>query len=182
MERIDWSKAPHWADRVVRSPRHRQLFWASEIERKSFKSGHQGVNNLHIRDNWEVVERRPDAPKYCESVMRQMPGVTIEQRIASLRALEKQVEETRAELTRDLEALGLTWMVRDEPEQTTITDWRDLRVGDVVEYVSGTIGEMEGKQGAVHKIDEHDPVNRLQVKFNDDQCFWCSEWRFIRRP
>lgn len=121
MSKIDWSKAPEWADRVVRSPRQRQLFWASEIERKSFKSGRQGVNNLHVRDNWEVVERRPAhfptwPPKTFMCRCAAAPvSRTIEQRIASLRALEKRVEETRAELTRDLEALGLTWMVRDEP-------------------------------------------------------------------
>ena len=71
-----------------------------------------------------------------------------------------------------------------EPEQPVITDWRDLRVGDVVEYVNGTVGTREGKQGEICEIDESDHHNRVRVMFNknEDERFWCSKWRFIRRP
>ena len=58
-------------------------------------------------------------PKFCESVMRQMPGTTIEQRIAELRDMERNLAEFRARLTDDLHALGITWLdgavVEDEP-------------------------------------------------------------------
>ena len=69
-----------------------------------------------------------------------------------------------------------------EPEQPVITDWRDLRVGDVVEYVRGTIRRHEGKQGYVCEIDESDNRNRVRVMFGEDDRSWCSKWRFVRRP
>ena len=69
-----------------------------------------------------------------------------------------------------------------EPVQPVITDWRDLRVGDVVEYVRGTIRRHDGKQGYVCEIDESDNRNRVRVMFGEDDRSWCSKWRFIRRP
>lgn len=185
MDKIDWSNAPYWADRVVRSPRKHQLFWANDTVRLSFESNLQGVNDLHVLNNWKVVERRAaTAPvQYCESVMRQMPGVTIEQRIASLRALEKRVEETRAELTRDLESLGLTWMVQGEP---TITDRRDLRVGDVI-WIGPSECSASTPTGVyeIKNTDHRDADQPVRVEW-DGHVGWPDltnrEWRFIRRP
>ena len=60
----------------------------------------------------------------------------IEERIAALRAMEKQIAEIRQELTKDLEDIGLTWLTgeaalqdhepKPEHETLNITDWRDL--------------------------------------------------------
>ena len=114
MSEIDWSKAPHWADRVIEGGASNLLYWASDNTLQPVKGGSSFVTSTHIRNGLPVVERRPGlAPDVvnCRCVAAPTP-LTIEQRIASLRALEKQVEETRAELTRDLETLGLTWVVR----------------------------------------------------------------------
>lgn len=203
MEQIDWSKAPHWADRVVLSPRYRHLFWADDNSRQYFVIGQRRQDNLHVRDNWEVVERRPAhftarPPEtfMCRCVAAPVSR-TIEQRIASLRALEKQVEETRAELTRDLESLGLTWMVQDEPEQPTITNWRDLRVGDVIiiDYVNGDhIGEdrklaLEGRESFIVSDCDSYPICVTNDYYPKGRSLnmECAvkngcRWRFIRRP
>ena len=184
MERIDWSKAPHWADRVVRSPRKRQLFWADDNQRNRFEDGYHGACNMHIRENWELVERRPEfAPKAFNPHHTHSIPSTIEQRIASLHALEKQVEETRAELTRDLEALGLTWTVRDEP---SITDWRDLRVGDVI-WVGSSSDESDAPCGeyCIVELDFEDSNQPVRVDWSGRES-WpelaSRGWRFIRRP
>ncbi|MGL5526535.1 MAG: hypothetical protein ACRDCY_22660 [Aeromonas veronii] len=64
-----------------------------------------------------------------------------------------------------------------------ITDWRDLRVGDVVEVremavVDGFIGCV----GLVKRINinaEHGP---LLVKFDNGEEWWVKKWKFICRP
>ena len=176
MDKIDWSEAPEWADRVVRSPGSGRLYWANYTSRQMVFDDHTVTGNLHIIDNWEVVHRRPGAEP-----------ITIEQRIASLRALEKRVEETRAELTRDLEVLGLTRMVRDDPEQPTITDWRDLRVGDVVEItsvhkrtLSDGYGEFIGTDAIVASVGAPEFQDLVVVALNST--LHIDGFRFIRRP
>ena len=140
-------------------------------------------------------------PQYCTSVMRQMPSETIESLLAEIKAK----REEHGELVAKVDALVLEITsieqqvdsklkeygfslypvaTSSETEQPVITDWRDLRVGDVVEYVNGTVGTREGKQGEICEIDESDHHNRVRVMFNknEDERFWCSKWRFIRRP
>lgn len=254
MSEIDWSNAPEWADRVVRSPRKLKMFWANDDERQTLDGSRYGVNTQHVRDNWEVVSRRPtadtgidwnEAPHWADRVVkgpmtafycwandeqrvvidfeskyaiqdnqihmlsswevverrpisntvrvnaRIAPVETwypIEQRLASLRALEKQVEETRAELTRDLEAFGLTWMVRGDPidieTPPDITNWRDLRVGDVIGF--------DGVDGEWDILNLEDEYDEAPIKVSDDINAECTvegwvnilshPWRFIRRP
>ena len=184
MGKIDWSKAPHWADRVVRSPRKLKMFWANDDERQTLDGSRYGVNTQHVRDNWEVVSRRPvfvpgkPLVTFSWSCNAEPAPITIEQRIASLRALEKRIEETRAELTRDLESLGLTWMVRGEP---TITVWRDLRVGDVIAF-DGVEGEcvvvsfpnLENRPISARKLNADCHLIRPDINV--------QPFRFIRRP
>lgn len=188
---IDWNKAPHWADRVVRLPGMRHLYWADDTQRQSVEHGRYRKDNDNVKARWEVVERRflddPHLPPKTFNCKCVVGYRTIDQRIASLRALEKQVEETRAELTRDLEALGLTWMVRDEPEQPTITDWRDLRVGDVVECVGNWEGEnTNGKQFSVTKLEPIHSLSTMPIQITIDGVTcpetWGGTFRFIRRP
>lgn len=199
MSEIDWSKAPEWADRVIEGGASNLMYWASDNTLQPVKGCASFVTDTHIRNGLPVVERRP-VPKTIDIraafatakplVMLNHPcnaepvPITIEQRIASLRALEKQVEETRAELTRDLEALGLTWMVRDDPEQPTITDWRDLWVGDVIGF--------DGVDGEWDILNLEDEYDEAPIKVSDDINAECTvegwvnilshPWRFIRRP
>jgi hypothetical protein len=186
MEQIDWSRAPDWADRVVKSPIRLKLFWANNNERRALDDSRFGVDGQHVRDNWEVVERRPitNIVRVDVNIKPTKTWHPIEQRIASLRALEKQVEETRAELTRDLEALGLTWMVQDEP---IITDWRDLRVGDVVEItsvhkrtLSDGYGEFIGTEATIVSVGAPELQDLVVTSLNST--LHIDGFRFIRRP
>ena len=187
MSEIDWSKAPHWADRVVKTGVSDLWYWANNQQREMVKN-HKLLyaDDTHIRDNWEVVARRPisNTVRVNARIAPVETWYPIEQRIASLRALEKQVEETRAELTRYLETLGLTW---GEPEQPTITDWRDLRVGDVIECVGDWEGEKtNGKQFSVTKLEPFHSVHSMPIQIMIDgiECpeTWGGKFRFIRRP
>ena len=180
MSEIDWSKAPHWADRVVKGPMTTFYYWANDEQRVVLDCKSDAPiqhNKVHIEINWEVVSRRPMIDRQ-NSTPR-----TIEQRIASLRALEKRVEETRAELTRDLEALGLTWTVRGEP---TITDWRDLRVGDVV-WIGKSTGTSKAPSGeySIIELNFNDETQPVAIDWSGRKAwpdFTDREWLFIRRP
>ena len=64
-----------------------------------------------------------------------------------------------------------------------ITDWRDLRVGDVIEAANG--GWMQHNIGAsavVDGIDDSDPSLPIRALFNNEAADWGREFKFIRRP
>ena len=89
------------------------------------------------------------------------------------------------------EAIGLLVSpitAKQEPE-LTITDWRDLQVGDEVECLQININgddyadERIGTIGLVSATEQPGSSGQtVKLKFNDDEYFWISEWRFIRRP
>lgn len=89
------------------------------------------------------------------------------------------------------EALGLLVSpiaAKHEPE-LVITDWRDLRIGDEVECLQINIigddyaDERIGTIGLVSATEEPGRSGQaVKLKFNDDEYFWVSGWRFIRRP
>lgn len=93
-----------------------------------------------------------------------------------------------AELVAAGKALGLVLRVAEPEPELVITDWRDLRVGDVVE-VTGSDNpgwvRLKGVESLVMRIGPYEN----DVSFcprNDDDGDWVmsdnTEWRFIRRP
>lgn len=73
-----------------------------------------------------------------------------------------------------------------EPE-LVITDWRELRVGDIIEYVDGDIKDKIGMTGPVVELAlsaEDGMFVRLKCDNgpNKGRLGWPREWRFIRRP
>lgn len=71
-----------------------------------------------------------------------------------------------------------------EPE-LVITNWRDLKVGDEVEYAQGGIRHLLGRVGVVTGFDPFDSEQNVMLSFD---CYtsrdtgWPRKWRFIRRP
>jgi hypothetical protein len=69
-----------------------------------------------------------------------------------------------------------------EPE-LVITDWRELKIGDEVKYISGTTDECNGMVGIICKIDGRSDCARYRIKVSFDRISrWCDKWEFIRRP
>ena len=101
-------------------------------------------------------------------------------------AAKAEADAKLAELVAAGKALGLSLSVTTiEPEpELVITDWRDLQVGDEVEYVSGTLGGFSGEPGVVSSIDRSPDcgIYRIRVALQNGRSLWCNEWRFIRRP
>lgn len=89
-------------------------------------------------------------------------------------------------------ALGLVLSVAAPEPELVITDWRDLQVGDEIEYLGGTSGHWVGRQGTVALICHDD--DEYPILFQDgpeeESCDprdwmstrWCDSFRFIRRP
>lgn len=146
-------------------------------------------------------------PEFCEAVMRSIPEPnnkpTIEQLAAEFRnakdyADRKQqeadvakadAEAKLAELIAAGKALGLVLSVADavsvEPEpELVITDWRDLLVGDIIEYVDGRNENRVGMVGRVDRFDLYNADTDRHVRMVSDggQVGWPTKWRFIRRP
>ena len=146
-------------------------------------------------------------PEFCESVMRTIPEPeakpTIEQLAADYRnakdyAERKQQEADDARYDADAklkalelagEALGLLVSpitAKQDPE-LVITDWRDLQLNDIIEYVDGSIKDKIWMTGPVVEFDQ-DATDGMMVRMKCDngprkgRFGWPMKWRFIRRP
>lgn len=71
--------------------------------------------------------------------------------------------------------------------ELVITDWRDLQVGDIIEYVDGDIKEKNGMTGPVIEF-APEATDGMHVRLrcdngqNEGRFGWPRKWRFIRRP
>ena len=153
----------------------------------------------------------PDAkPRFCESVMRSIPEPeakpTIEQLAAYYRnkldyANRKQDEADKANMESDaalsqLEdaiakiGFAITPLAATEKEpELVITDWRDLRVGDVIELTGSKNPcwkEHFRSEMTVREVYQDQGDNDDQVDLIGESGCWHlggnTTWRFIRRP
>lgn len=70
---------------------------------------------------------------------------------------------------------------KKEPD-LLITDWRDLKIGDVVEVPESSSFSLSGCCGAVVLLAQCDDANQpIKVDFGELE-IWVKDWRFIRRP
>jgi len=152
--------------------------------------------------------------EFCESVTRAIPEPdeqvwtnppTIEQLAADYRnakdyADRKQQEADDAKAAADAalvelelagEALGLLIGIAkpDREPELVITDWRDLKVGDVVEITGSSNNcwkDHSGQEMTVKNVYPDDGDNDDQVYFIGESGSWSlggnTTWRFIRRP
>jgi len=161
------------------------------------------------RDNWgdaNIISYRlhkPEVkPEFCESVMRSIPEPeekpTIEQLAQDYRnakdyALRLQKEageaavkaesfavEIRKKILELQELIGIS-KPESEPE-LVIADWRDLRVGDVVECVRANCSpdKFNGMTGEVIAIDYSCDGQPVKVLLGGHE-IWCYEVKFISR-
>ena len=149
-------------------------------------------------------------PEFCESVMRSIPEPiakpTIEQLAADYRnkldyANRKQDEADKANMESDaalaqLEdaiaeiGFAITPLAATEKEpELSITNWRDLRVGDVIE-LTGSLNpcwkEHAGIEMTVKEVHHDQGAGDDQVDLLGESGCWSlggnTMWRFIRRP
>lgn len=151
---------------------------------------------------------KPDVkPEFCESVTRSIPEPeskpTIEQLAADYRnqlefANRKQAEADDAKADADAalarleragDALGLLIGIAKPEPKLVITDWRKLRVGDVVEITGSDNGcweEHSGMEMTVENVYPDDGDDDVQVDLLGESGAWSlggnTTWRFIRRP
>lgn len=81
-------------------------------------------------------------------------------------------------------ALGLVLSVEAPEPELVITDWRDLRVGDVIEYVDGRNKNRVGMVGRIDSFDLYNADTDRPVRMVSDngQVGWPTKWRFTHRP
>ena len=101
-------------------------------------------------------------------------------------AAKADAEAKRAELVAAGTALGLVLSVAGAEPELVITDWRDLQLGDVIEYVDGDIKDKIGMTGPVVELAKDDsdgmPVLLKCDNGRRNGCLgWPRKWRFIRR-
>lgn len=99
-------------------------------------------------------------------------------------AAKADAEAKLAELVAAGKALGLVLSATDTGPELVITDWRDLRVGDVIEYVDGRNKNRVGMVGRIDSFDLYNAGTDRPVRMVSDngQVGWPTKWRFIRRP
>ena len=188
-----------------------EVNWEFDSPYKSAGKVEVGLNWFQCilsREEYFHLYPAPDAkPEFCESVMRSIPEPdeqvwtnppTIEQLASDYRnakdyADRKQQEADAAKADADakLKALELAGeghgllvtpiTAKQEPE-LVITDWRDLQVGDEIEYLDGGVKHKIGMIGAIDKFDHNSCTDRF-FRIKDGYNFgWPTKWRFIRRP
>ena len=102
-------------------------------------------------------------------------------------AAKADAEAKLAELVAAGRALGLALSVAGPEPELVITDWRDLQVGDVIEYVDGDIKNKIGMSGPVVEFAPA-ATDGMYVRLkcdngpNKGRLGWPRQWRFIRRP
>lgn len=167
-------------------------------------------------DNWgdaNIIAYRlhkPDVkPEFCESVMRTIPEPeakpTIDQLLQDWRnaddfAKRKRAEADEAAAMRDElwqavqdragevgVTVGFVVSVAHNNPELVITDWRDLQLNDIIEYVDGYIKDKIGMTGPVVEF-APDATDGMKVRMkcdngpNKGRIGWPMKWRFIRRP
>ena len=90
----------------------------------------------------------------------------------------KAADDALLALERAGEMIGLVISIDTKPAQPIITDWRDLRVGDVVECVDYE----SDKNGVIIGIDYEDEEQPIKVNRYRAGVAWPFSWRFVRRP
>ena len=92
------------------------------------------------------------------------------------------VDKLHAEVTADLAALGWGEQPAGDDGELGITDWRDLRVGDVIWLQECCVPEGEYVVDDITPDDEYQPL-RVVVSVDG---WWpaikINTWKFIRRP
>lgn len=81
-------------------------------------------------------------------------------------------------------ALGLVLSVVGAESELAITDWRDLRVGDVIKCVGDAWdNDFEGSEAVVTGIESHDYryEHRIRARIGEESD-WGADFHFIRRP
>ncbi|MGL4751439.1 MAG: hypothetical protein ACRCXB_03305 [Aeromonadaceae bacterium] len=102
-------------------------------------------------------------------------------------AAKADAEAKLAELVAAGEEIGLVVSVADVEPELVITDWRDLQLGDIIEYVDGDIKDKTGMTGPVVEF-APDATDGMHVRLkcdngpNKGRFGWPRKWRFIRRP
>lgn len=148
-------------------------------------------------------------PEFCESVSRIIPEPeskpTIERlaqdyhnKLDFAKRKQQEADEANAaadaalvELERAGEALGLLIGIAkpDREPELVITDWRDLKVGDVIEITGSSNRSWKDHSGMEMTVKDvypdHDD-NDDQVDLIGESGSWClggnTTWRFLRRP
>ena len=147
----------------------------------------------------DVQQEEQPTPEYCASVMRQMPDNTIEQLTSDYHAKAaeadrlqsiadealKAADDALLALEKAGELIGLVISIDKNLKQPVINDWRDLRVGDVVEHVEHNGGSaIIGSHGAVSEaLDQCIVVDYPEHNgyvYSVPECQ--HKFRFIRRP
>lgn len=165
----------------------------------------------------DIVAYRPHnpeqaKPEFCESVMRSIPEPdgqvwtnppTIEQLAADYRSAKDYADRKQqgadaakadadaklADLVAAGKALGFELSVTDAGPELVINDWRDLRVGDVIE-LTGSLNhcwkEHAGIEMTVNEVYHDQGDYDDQVDLLGESGAWSlggnTTWRFIRRP
>lgn len=90
------------------------------------------------------------------------------------------VDKLSAEITADLAALG--WGERVVEPESVITDWRDLREGDIIECIGESWpDELINRLATVKRIDTSDDELGI-LAYYKNTCDWGCEFKFISRP
>lgn len=172
---------PNWHQTVLSRDEYFHLYPAPDADVVSLSSvlGLVTDQNKH-----EHVDSKPTIEQLAADYRNRKDYADRKQQEAD--AAKAEADAKLAELVAAGKALGLSLSVTTiEPEpELVITDWRDLQVGDEVEYVSGTLGGFSGEPGVVSSIDRSPDcgIYRIRVALQNGRSLWCNEWRFIRRP
>jgi hypothetical protein len=208
---VDWSKAPEWAIAYTTDGA-----WLGEngynfLERGGDIPCHPFVKEGHSLESFVIYEHR-GAPGITLRDAVDPATPTLETMLTEWRDLEARAQAAQAEADALFEHAGqchgeivvrlaeLGWgaprgpMVQGEPVVTLdtpldITDWRNLRPGDIIECLPNDgywEGWIVGTEAVVLDVELRDYEGDLPIKAGiegaEGRYSWGNEFRFISRP
>lgn len=182
------------AARCDKSPNHRYWTWIwshsgheSDIiayrlhkpeQAKSTAVG-DDETNLATKEEPEAMEYKPTIEQLAADYRNLLDFAQRKQQEAD--AAKADADAKLAELVAAGKALGLVLSAATTEPELVITGWRDLRPGDIVEFLSGIMNDWAGREVTVKNVDVRDTAYHVLVS-DAGETRWCRDFRFIRRP
>lgn len=150
--------------------------------------------NLAAREELESIDYQPSIEQLAGDYRNKLAIATQAQEEADSHRCGAEVALSKLEIAINELGFKIEPITAKQEPELVITDWRDLRVGDVVFVDSMTCGENEfslamvGRECAVVSDGEMYPVCLTNEFTPHGESYWlggcCDEisWRFIRRP
>ena len=173
---------PNWHQTILSRDEYFHLYPAPDADVGSLSAALALVTD---ENKHEHVDSKPTIEQLAADYRNAQDYADRKQREAD--AAKADADAKLAELVAAGRALGLVLSAAGVEPVLAVTDWRDLQLGDIIEYVDGDIKDKIGMSGPVVEFAPA-ATDGMHVRLkcdngpNKGRLGWPRKWRFISRP